>query len=154
MDHYLGFPMEDSTAGGGFVHHAEDRKLYVGHVTYLDYANLTLSPLPNSSALAAAPSAAPLLEGPRGRYGARSFAAAVGMVPDLVFAVRPIGCSAGSGERAAAQGHPQRDSSRALAQPMLLARRLPKAASTMRSMILIVISLIPVSRRSCAVCAM
>ena len=98
VDHYLGYPLDDQTAGGSFVYHAEDRKLYVGQVVYLDYANPTLSPFGEFQRFKQHPAIAPLLEGAnRLSYGARSFAAGGWQaLPDLVFAGGGlIGCSAG-----------------------------------------------------------
>ena len=44
VDHYLGYPLDDATSGGGFAYHAQDRRLYLGFVTHLNYADPTLSP--------------------------------------------------------------------------------------------------------------
>ncbi|MGB3338786.1 MAG: electron transfer flavoprotein-ubiquinone oxidoreductase [Devosia sp.] len=98
VDHYLGFPLDNSTAGGGFVYHAEDRKLYVGLVTYLDYANPTLSPFDEFQRLKTHKSVAPLLEGAtRISYGARAVTAGGWQsIPTLAFPGGGlIGCAAG-----------------------------------------------------------
>ena len=98
VDHYLGFPLDNATAGGGFVYHAQDRKLYVGLVTYLDYADPTLSPFGEFQRFKAHPSVAPLLEGAtRISYGARAVTAGGWQsIPTLGFAGGGlIGCSAG-----------------------------------------------------------
>ncbi len=98
VDHYLGFPLDNGTAGGGFVYHAEDRKLYVGFVAHLDYADPTLSPFGEFQRFKTHPSVAPLLEGAtRISYGARALAAGgLQAVPHLAFAGGGlIGCSAG-----------------------------------------------------------
>ncbi|MCR6633430.1 MAG: electron transfer flavoprotein-ubiquinone oxidoreductase [Devosia sp.] len=98
VDHYLGFPLDNSTAGGGFVYHAEDRKLYVGLVTYLDYADPTLSPFDEFQRFKSHPSVAKMLEGgTRVSYGARAVTAGGWQsVPSLAFPGGGlIGCSAG-----------------------------------------------------------
>ena len=98
VDHYLGFPLDNATAGGGFVYHAEDRKLYVGLVTYLDYQNPTLSPFDEFHRFKTHKSVAPLLEGAtRISYGARAVTAGGWQsIPTLAFPGGGlIGCSAG-----------------------------------------------------------
>mgnify|MGYP001079828551 FL=1 len=98
VDHYLGFPLDNATAGGGFAYHAEDRKLYLGLVTYLDYADPTLSPFDEFQRFKTHKSIAPLLEGAtRLSYGARVVTAGGWQsIPPLAFAGGGlIGCSAG-----------------------------------------------------------
>lgn len=98
VDHYLGYPLDNATAGGGFVYHAEDRKLYVGLVTYLDYADPTLSPFDEFQRFKTHKSVAPLLEGAtRLSYGARAVTAGGWQsIPTLAFAGGGlIGCAAG-----------------------------------------------------------
>ncbi|MBJ7577590.1 electron transfer flavoprotein-ubiquinone oxidoreductase [Devosia sp. MC532] len=98
VDHYLGFPLGNDTNGGGFVYHAEDNKLYVGHVTYLDYADPSLSPFDEFQAFKTHPSIASLLEGgERLSYGARTIAAGGWQsIPSLAFPGGGlIGCAAG-----------------------------------------------------------
>ncbi|MFD1252887.1 Electron transfer flavoprotein-ubiquinone oxidoreductase [Devosia equisanguinis] len=98
VDHYLGFPLDNATAGGGFAYHAEDRKLYLGLVTYLDYADPTLSPFDEFQRFKTHKSIAPLLEGAtRLSYGARVVTAGGWQsIPTLAFAGGGlIGCSAG-----------------------------------------------------------
>lgn len=98
VDHYLGFPLDNATAGGGFVYHAEDNKLYVGLVTYLDYTNPTLSPFDEFQRFKTHPAVARLLEGgTRLSYGARAVTAGGWQsIPTLGFAGGGlIGCAAG-----------------------------------------------------------
>ncbi|MCS6759720.1 MAG: NAD(P)/FAD-dependent oxidoreductase, partial [Candidatus Devosia euplotis] len=98
VDHYLGFPLDNAAAGGGFVYHAQDRKLYVGLVTYLDYADPTLSPFDEFQRFKTHPSIASLLDGAaRISYGARAAAAGGWQsIPTLAFAGGGlIGCAAG-----------------------------------------------------------
>lgn len=98
VDHYLGFPLDDATSGGGFAYHAQDRKLYLGLVVHLDYADPTLSPFDEFQRFKTHPSIAPMLQGAtRLSYGARALTSG-GMqsVPDLAFAGGAlIGCAAG-----------------------------------------------------------
>lgn len=98
VDHYLGFPLDNGTAGGGFVYHAEDNKLYVGLVTYLDYTDPTLSPFDEFQRFKTHPSVSKLLEGgTRVSYGARAVTAGGWQsIPTLAFPGGGlIGCSAG-----------------------------------------------------------
>ena len=98
VDHYLGFPLDNGTSGGGFVYHAEDRKLYVGLVTYLDYEDPTLSPFDEFQRFKTHKAVAPLLEGAtRISYGARAVTAGGWQsIPTLAFPGGGlIGCSAG-----------------------------------------------------------
>ncbi len=98
VDHYLGFPLDNGTSGGGFVYHAEDRKLYVGLVTYLDYGDPTLSPFDEFQRFKTHKAVAPLLEGAtRISYGARAVTAGGWQsIPTLAFPGGGlIGCSAG-----------------------------------------------------------
>ncbi|WEK03039.1 MAG: electron transfer flavoprotein-ubiquinone oxidoreductase [Candidatus Devosia phytovorans] len=98
VDHYLGYPLDNATSGGGFVYHAEDNKLYVGLVTYLDYANPTLSPFDEFQRFKTHRSVAPLLEGAtRISYGARAVTAGGWQsIPTLAFPGGGlVGCAAG-----------------------------------------------------------
>nr|WP_314261739.1 electron transfer flavoprotein-ubiquinone oxidoreductase [uncultured Devosia sp.] len=98
VDHYLGYPLDNGTSGGGFVYHAEDNKLYVGLVTYLDYADPTLSPFDEFQRFKMHKSVAPLLEGAtRISYGARAVTAGGWQsIPTLAFPGGGlIGCAAG-----------------------------------------------------------
>jgi electron-transferring-flavoprotein dehydrogenase len=98
VDHYLGFPLDNRTSGGGFAYHAEDRKLYLGLVTYLDYRNPTLSPFDEFQRFKTHLSIARLLDGAtRLSYGARALAAGGWQsIPTLAFPGGGlIGCAAG-----------------------------------------------------------
>jgi len=98
VDHYLGFPLGNDTAGGGFAYHAGERQLYLGLVTYLDYTDPTLSPFDEFQRFKTHPSVAPLLEGAeRISYGARAVTAGGWQsIPSLAFAGGGlIGCAAG-----------------------------------------------------------
>ena len=98
VDHYLGFPLDDATSGGGFCYHAADRKIYLGLVVHLDYRNPTLSPFDEFQRFKQHPSIAKLLTGAtRLSYGARSLTSGGWQsIPDLVFPGGAlIGCAAG-----------------------------------------------------------
>lgn len=98
VDHYLGWPLDNGTGGGGFAYHAEDRKLYLGYVVHLDYTDPTLSPFDEFQRFKTHPSIAPMIEGAtRISYGARSLTAGgLQAIPELAFAGGGlIGCAAG-----------------------------------------------------------
>ena len=98
VDHYLGHPLDLSTAGGGFCYHAGNNQIYLGFVTHLDYANPTLSPFDEFQRFKAHPSVAPLLDGARRiSYGARTMTSGgLQSVPTLTFPGGAlIGCAAG-----------------------------------------------------------
>ena len=98
VDHYLGFPLDMATSGGGFAYHAADRQLYLGFVTHLDYANPTLSPFDEFQRFKSHPSIAALLVGARRvSYGARALTSGgLQSIPTLAFPGGAlIGCAAG-----------------------------------------------------------
>ena len=98
VDHYLGFPLDDATSGGGFCYHAADRKISLGLVVHLDYRNPTLSPFGEFQRFKQHPSIARLLAGAtRLSYGARSLTSGGWQsIPELVFPGGAlIGCAAG-----------------------------------------------------------
>ncbi|MDB5507450.1 MAG: Electron transfer flavoprotein-ubiquinone oxidoreductase [Devosia sp.] len=98
VDHYLGFPLDTSTGGGGFCYHANDRKIYLGLVVHLDYRDPGLSPFEEFQRFKAHDAIAPLLEGAtRLSYGARALTSGGWQsIPDLAFPGGAlIGCAAG-----------------------------------------------------------
>lgn len=98
VDHYLGFPLDNATGGGGFAYHAQDNKLYLGLVVHLDYADPTLSPFDEFQRFKTHPSIARLIErATRISYGARALTAGgLQAIPDLAFEGGGlIGCAAG-----------------------------------------------------------
>ena len=98
VDHYLGFPLDNSTGGGGFAYHAGENRLYLGLVVHLDYRDPTLSPFDEFQRFKTHPSIAPLLEGAeREAYGARVLATGgLQALPQLAFPGGAlIGCAAG-----------------------------------------------------------
>jgi len=98
VDHYLGFPLDDATSGGGFCYHAADNRIYLGLVVHLDYRNPTLSPFDEFQRFKHHPSIARLLRGAtRLTYGARALTSGGWQsIPELVFPGGAlIGCAAG-----------------------------------------------------------
>jgi electron-transferring-flavoprotein dehydrogenase len=98
VDHFLGWPLEDATQGGGFLYHANDRRIYLGLVVHLDYRNPTLSPFDEFQRFKQHPAIARLLENAtRLSYGARALTSGGWQsIPDLVFPGGAlIGCAAG-----------------------------------------------------------
>ncbi len=98
VDHYLGFPLDDATQGGGFCYHAGDRRIYLGLVVHLDYRDPTLSPFDEFQRFKRHPSIARLLDGAtRLSYGARALSSGGWQsLPDLAFpGAALIGCAAG-----------------------------------------------------------
>jgi electron-transferring-flavoprotein dehydrogenase len=98
VDHYLGFPLGDRTSGGGFAYHAAGRRLFIGCVVHLDYANPTLSPFGEFQRFKTHPAIAPLLAGGnRISWGARALTSGgLQSIPELAFPGGAlIGCAAG-----------------------------------------------------------
>jgi electron-transferring-flavoprotein dehydrogenase len=98
VDHYLGFPLDNRTTGGGFAYHADNSRLYLGLVVHLDYDDPTLSPFDEFQRFKTHPSIAPLLEGAtRLSYGARALTSGGWQsIPTLAFPGGAlIGCAAG-----------------------------------------------------------
>ncbi|MEP7239498.1 MAG: electron transfer flavoprotein-ubiquinone oxidoreductase [Devosia sp.] len=98
VDHYLGFPLDDATSGGGFCYHAANRRIYLGLVVHLDYRNPTLSPFDEFQRFKTHPSIARLLAGAtRVSYGARALTSGGWQsIPELIFPGGAlIGCAAG-----------------------------------------------------------
>jgi electron-transferring-flavoprotein dehydrogenase len=98
VDHFLGWPLDDATQGGGFLYHANDRRIYLGLVVHLDYRNPTLSPFDEFQRFKQHPAIARLLENAtRISYGARTLTSGGWQsIPDIVFPGGAlVGCSAG-----------------------------------------------------------
>jgi electron-transferring-flavoprotein dehydrogenase len=71
--HTFGWPLDDATEGGGFVYHAADRRVYVGLIVSLSYANPHLDPFAEFQRWKTHPAIRSLLEGgQRIGYGARA----------------------------------------------------------------------------------
>lgn len=71
--HTLGWPMNDSTEGGGFLYHAENNQIYMGYIVSLSYTNPHLSPYEEFQRWKHHPKIKHYLEGgKRITYGARA----------------------------------------------------------------------------------
>ncbi len=98
VDHYLGYPFDNQTSGGGFVYHADGGQVYLGLVTHLDYSDPTLSPFDEFQRFKTHPAVASLLAGAtRVSYGARAVTSGgLQSIPTLAFPGGAlIGCAAG-----------------------------------------------------------
>lgn len=72
IEHFIGWPLNAKTNGGGFLYHAADKKIFIGQVTYLNYANPTLSPFNEFQRFKTHPKVRKHIEGgTRISYGAR-----------------------------------------------------------------------------------
>ena len=92
--HTAGWPMDNSTYGGGFLYHLEGNKVTLGFVTGLDYQNPWLSPFEEMQRWKTHPAIRAHIEGgKRLGYGARAITAGgILSLPKLVF---PGGCLVG-----------------------------------------------------------
>ena len=98
VDHFLGWPLDDATSGGGFLYHANDRRIYLGLVVHLDYRNPTLSPFDEFQRFKHHPAIARLIQnGVRVSYGARALTSGGWQsIPEQIFPGGAlIGCAAG-----------------------------------------------------------
>ncbi len=96
--HSQGWPLDNKTAGGGFIYHQESGQVAIGFVVALDYENPYLSPYDEFQRFKNHPLVRPLLEGGRRvAYGARAInEGGLQSVPKLVFPGGAlIGCAAG-----------------------------------------------------------
>jgi electron-transferring-flavoprotein dehydrogenase len=96
--HTAGWPMDNSTYGGGFLYHQEDNKVTLGFVTGLDYKNPWLSPFEEMQRWKTHPAVRAHIEGgKRIGYGARAITAGGLMsLPKMVFPGGAlVGCDAG-----------------------------------------------------------
>ena len=96
--HSQGWPLDNKTAGGGFIYHQEAGQVAIGFVVALDYENPYLSPYDEFQRFKNHPLVRPLLEdGRRVAYGARAInEGGLQSVPKLVFPGGAlIGCAAG-----------------------------------------------------------
>jgi electron-transferring-flavoprotein dehydrogenase len=98
VEHFMGYPLDDKTGGGGFCYHAGNNRIYLGLVAHLDYENPTFSPFGEFQRLKTHPHVARLLEGAACiSYGARALTSGGWQsIPKLAFPGGAlIGCSAG-----------------------------------------------------------
>lgn len=96
--HTVGYPLDNSTYGGGWIYHMEGRRVSLGLVVGLDYANPSLSPYQEFQAFKRHPLvAATIVGGTCLQYGARSLnEGGLQSIPKLAFPGGAlIGCSAG-----------------------------------------------------------
>ncbi len=71
--HTLGWPLDNSTEGGGFLYHAKDNQVYLGLIVALNYTNPNLSPFDEFQRWKQHPVIRRTLEGgQRIAYGARA----------------------------------------------------------------------------------
>lgn len=86
--HAIGYPLNNSTYGGGFVYHLNDNLLSIGLVTALDYKNPYLNPYEEFQRFKQHPEIRYLLEdGERLEYGARTVVeGGLQALPELSFA--------------------------------------------------------------------
>ena len=96
--HTAGWPLDPDTYGGSYLYHAADRKVALGFVVGLDYANPWLSPFEEFQRWKTHPAIRPTLEGgKRLGYGARTITAGgILALPRTVFPGGAfVGCEAG-----------------------------------------------------------
>jgi electron-transferring-flavoprotein dehydrogenase len=96
--HSLGWPMDSSTYGGGFLYHLEDNKVTLGFITGLEYSNPWLSPFEEMQRWKTHPAIRACLTGAkRIGYGARAITCGGLMsLPKTVFPGGAlVGCDAG-----------------------------------------------------------
>ncbi len=96
--HTQGWPLDDSSWGGGFIYHQENNQLAIGFVVALNYKNPYLSPFEEFQRWKQHPEIREMLEGGRRvSYGARAInEGGWQSVPKLAFPGGAlIGCSAG-----------------------------------------------------------
>ena len=98
VQHSFGWPLDNRTGGGSFLYHYGDRKVAVGFVLHLNYANPYIDPFQEFQRFKTHPVIAPVFEGgKRIAYGARAISEGGWQsIPKLVFPGGALlGCSAG-----------------------------------------------------------
>ena len=96
--HTQGWPLDNSTGGGSFIYHFDDKLVAVGFVVHLNYRNPHLSPYDEFQRFKLHPAVRGMFEGgKRIMYGARAInEGGLQSVPRLTFPGGAlIGCSAG-----------------------------------------------------------
>ncbi|MDX9997094.1 MAG: electron transfer flavoprotein-ubiquinone oxidoreductase [Phenylobacterium sp.] len=85
--HFVGWPLDDKTGGGGFLYHFGDNYVAIGFVVHLNYRNPWLSPFDEFQRLKSHPTVRQHLEGGnRIAYGARAISeGGFQAVPKLYF---------------------------------------------------------------------
>lgn len=97
--HTLGWPLNNSTEGGGFLYHAENNQLYLGYIVALNYSNPHLSPYEEFQRWKQHPKIKAYLEGgKRVTYGARAMIkGGLQSLPKMSFPGGALaGCEAGT----------------------------------------------------------
>ncbi len=98
MQHSFGWPLDNSTGGGSFLYHFDDKLVSVGFVVHLNYSNPYLSPFEEFQRFKTHPLIRGTFEGgKRLSYGARAITeGGYQSVPKLTFPGGAlIGCAAG-----------------------------------------------------------
>ncbi|UTO27795.1 electron transfer flavoprotein-ubiquinone oxidoreductase [Bartonella harrusi] len=98
VQHFIGWPLDNNTGGGGFLYHQESNVISVGFVVHLDYKNPYLSPFEEFQRFKTHPKFYEIFKGAkRLSYGARAISEGGWQsVPKLTFPGGAlIGCSAG-----------------------------------------------------------
>jgi electron-transferring-flavoprotein dehydrogenase len=96
--HSAGWPLDNSTYGGGFMYHADNHRVAIGLVVGLGYTNPYLEPFQEFQRYKTHPAIRPFLDGgKRICYGARAInASGLQSLPKLVFPGGAlVGCDAG-----------------------------------------------------------
>ena len=96
--HTMGWPLDNSTEGGGFLYHAENNQVFLGFIVALNYTNPHLSPFHEFQRWKHHPVIRNLLEGgKRIAYGARAVnKGGLQSLPKLTFpGGMLVGCDAG-----------------------------------------------------------
>lgn len=96
--HTLGWPLNASTGGGGFIYHQAPNQVAVGFVVHLDYKNPHLSPFDEFQRFKTHPYVRDLLAGGKPlAYGARAITeGGIQSLPKMIFPGGAlIGCAAG-----------------------------------------------------------
>lgn len=98
--HGIGWPLSESgSSGGAFMYHADNKEVYIGLITDLNYSNPHLSPFEEFQRWKTHPKTKPYLEGAtRLAYGARALAkGGLNSLPKMSFpGGLLIGCDAGT----------------------------------------------------------
>jgi electron-transferring-flavoprotein dehydrogenase len=98
VTHTAGWPLDNSTEGGGFIYHAPNNQIFIGLIVSLDYSNPYLSPFEEFQRWKTHPKIKDLLKsGERISYGARALnKGGIQSIPKLTFPGGMIvGCDAG-----------------------------------------------------------
>lgn len=98
VTHTLGWPLDNTTGGGGFIYHQAENHVALGFVVHLNYRNPHLSPFEEFQRFKTHPTIRALLKGgERIAYGARAISeGGIQSLPKLIFPGGAlIGCAAG-----------------------------------------------------------